>query len=503
MLERGLRVLLVASECQPLAKAGGLGDVVAALGKALARRGHEVRVVLPLYGWIDPERVAARLVGPLRVPMGTGDEGAAVWSARLDGGVETVLLEHRRFYDRPQIYGDPGGDDAWRFGFLSRAALEIALEAPDVPDVVHAHDWPSAPATAYLAHLRESRAPLAGTASVLTIHNLEYQGRFAAAAWPYLGLPAEELASERFEDLGGLNLLKGGIASADALATVSPTHAREMLTPPGGHGLEPFLAARAADTTGILNGVDDELWNPETDALLPRRYSVHDLRGKSACKRALQERLGLEPRADVPLFGIVSRFAPQKGLDLLIAALPPLLEQGEAQLVVQGSGDAGLESFFRELAGRHPRRAAARIGYSEEMAHAIHGGADFFLMPSRYEPCGLGQMYALRYGTLPIVRATGGLADTVVDAASPGGDGTGLTFTAPTPDALGAALRRAVECWYVRPSLIARLRRRAMAQRFSWDAAAARYEAVYAAALAKRGRHGVRRSDTVSGAAAG
>jgi starch synthase len=486
MLERGLRVLLVASECHPLAKTGGLGDAVAGLAKALVRRGHEVRVVLPLYGFLDPARLRALPAGSLRVAMGTGDEGAALWNATLEGSLEVTLLEHRHFFDRPGIYGEPGGDDAWRFAFLSRAAIQLAVEAPAAPDVVHAHDWPTALAATYLARLRPGCPPLAGTAAVLTIHNLEYQGRFAAAAWPYLGLPPADLTSDRLEDLGGLNLLKGGIATADALTTVSPTHAREMIMAPGGHGLEPFLARRSADTTGILNGVDDEVWNPEIDVLLPRRYTVRDLRGKSACKRALQERLGLEARADVPLFGVVSRFVPHKGLDLLVDALPPLLEHGEVQLVVQGSGDAGLERFFTDLAARFPQRAAARIGYSERTAHEIHAGADFFVMPSRYEPCGLGQMYALRYGTLPIVRATGGLADTVVDAEAAGGEGTGFTFVAPTSDALAATLRRAVDCWYARPALVARLRRRAMAQRFSWDDAAARYEAVYEGVLAKR-----------------
>jgi starch synthase len=482
MRSAGLRLLYVASECQPLAKAGGLGDAVAALMKTLARRGHDARLLLPLYGWIDPTKLGARPLGPLRVPMGDGDRHGALWSAPLAAGGRVYLLEHDEFFRRPSIYGsgpDAAGDP-WRFAFLSRAALQIALDGEFVPDVLHAHDWPTALAAAYLAELRASQAVLHATASVLTIHNLEHQGRFSAAAWPYFGLPGARFRAEELEDHGGVNLLKGGIAAADAITTVSPTHAREMQTSTGGYGLDAFLAARRAEITGILNGVDDEIWDPHGDRLLPRSFDVGDLRGKLACKRALQTAFALEQRDDLPILGVVSRFAAQKGLDLLCAPLTAALESGDAQLAVQGSGEPALESFFAGLARRFPGRAGVRIGYSEETAHRIHGGADFFLMPSRYEPCGLGQMYAMRYGTLPIVRATGGLADTVSAYDESTGEGTGFVFGAATEAACGVALRRALDTWYQRPAHIARLRRRAMARRFSWDDSAARLEAVYA-----------------------
>jgi len=482
MRSAALRLLFVAPECHPLAKAGGLGDAVAALVKTLARRGHDVRVLLPRYGWIDPVALGARALGPIRVPMGGGvEQYGALWLAALPGGGSVYLLEHDDFFARGGIYGDgpAAAGDVWRFAFLSRAALQIALEFDFVPDVVHVHDWPTALAAAYLEQLRPSEPVLRRTASVLTIHNVEYQGRFSAEAWPYLGLPADQLQPGRLEDLGGLNLLKGGIAAADAITTVSPTHARDMQTPAGGHGLEAFLARRASSITGILNGVDDEVWDPHVDPFVPRRFDARDLRGKLACKRALQTAFALEQRDDVPVLGIVSRFAAQKGLDLLRGALPAVLEAGEAQLVVQGAGEPALEQFFAALGRRYAGRAGVRIGYSEEGAHRIHGGADFFLMPSRYEPCGLAQMYAMRYGTLPIVRATGGLADTVSDYDESTGDGTGFVFLAPTEAACGAALRRAIETWYVRPAHVAKLRRHAMARRFSWDDSAARLEAVY------------------------
>jgi starch synthase len=490
MRSAALRLLYVASECQPFAKAGGLADAVSALAKTLGRRGHDARVLLPLYGWIDPDALGARALGPLRVPMGDGDRHGALWSLRLDGGGRVYLLEHDEFFKRDAVYGtgDGAAGDIWRFAFLSRAALQLALEGEFIPDVLHAHDWPTALSVAYLDALRAAEPALRPCASVLTIHNLEYQGRFSADAWRYVGLPHERFRAEEFEDHGGINLLKGGIAAADAITTVSPTHAREMQCPGGGHGLEPFLAQRRRAITGILNGVDEEVWDPRVDRLLPCPFEVGDLRGKLACKRALQADFALEQRDAVPLLAIVSRFAAHKGLDLLRRPLQAALDAGDAQLVVQGSGDAPLDGFFADLARRLPGRVGVRTGYSEETAHRIHGGADFFLMPSRYEPCGLGQMYAMRYGTLPIVRATGGLADTVTPYDETSSEGTGFVFAAATEEAFGAVLRRALDTWYLRPAQIARLRRHAMARRFSWDDAATRLETVYGIALEGRAR---------------
>lgn len=488
MFSAGLRLLFVASECQPLAKAGGLGDAVAALVKTLARRGHDARVLLPRYAGIDPVSLGGRSLGTIRVPMGGETLDAALWLAPLAGGGSVYLLERDDLLAGGAIYG-AGRDyarDAYRFAFLSRAALQVILDFGFEADLLHAHDWPAAPAPAYLAELRARDARLARVGSVLTIHNVEYQGRFAMDAWRWIGLPDGQRTADRFEDLGGINFLKGGVAAADAITAVSPTYAREIQSPGGGHGLHAYFSRRAASITGILNGVDEDLWDPRTDPVLARRFDARDLRGKLTCKRALQAAFALEQRDDVPVLGIVSRLAPQKGLDLLHESLLAVLEAGRAQLVVQGSGEVVLEDTFRELAARFPGRAGVHVGYSEETAHRIHAGADFFLMPSRHEPCGLGQMYAMRYGTLPVVRATGGLADTVVAYDESTGEGTGFVFLAPTADACGAALRYAIDTWYRRPAHVARLRHQAMARRFSWDDAAARLEKVYASVIGAR-----------------
>jgi starch synthase len=488
MFSAGLRLLFVASECQPLAKAGGLGDAVAALVKTLARRGHDARILLPRYASLDPVALGGRSQGTIRVPMGGETLDAELWRAPLEGGGTVYLLERDDLFAGGGVYGagDAYARDAYRFSFLSRAALQLALDFDFVPDVLHAHDWPTALAPAYLQVLRAHEPRLARTGSVLTIHNVEYQGRFAIDAWRWIGLPDEQRTPDRFEDLGGLNFLKGGVAAADAITAVSPTYAREIRTEAGGHGLHPYFARRAASLTGILNGVDEELWDPRTDAFLAQRFDARDLRGKLGCKRALQAAFALEQRDDVPVLGIVSRLAQQKGLDLLPEPLAAVLDERRAQLVVQGSGDPALEETFRALAARFPGQAGVHVGYSEETAHRVHAGADFFLMPSRHEPCGLGQMYAMRYGTLPIVRATGGLADTVTAYDESTGDGTGFVFVAPTADACGAALRYAIDTWYRRPAHVARLRRQAMSRRFSWDDSAARLERVYASVIGAR-----------------
>jgi starch synthase len=483
------RILFVASECLPFAKAGGLGDVVSALSKALVRRGHDARILLPLYGSIDRDRFGIEPLAPVCVHMGNGEEvWAGLWRTTLDGLVPVYFLEYQRFYGRPAIYNEAWeyGDNPWRFALLSKSALQMAVDLEWTPDVVHVHDWPTSLVPVYLAHLERRYAALAGTASVLTIHNVEYQGKFPADALDYIGLPPAVFNPGELEDHGGLNFLKCGVAFADVITTVSPTHASEMTGAVGGHGLGPHLARRAGVTVGILNGVDEEVWNPESDPLLSVRFSHESMRGKLECKQALQARFGLDPRPDVPLFGIVSRFAAQKGLGLVRDALPPLLRGTAMQLVVLGSGDPELEGFFSRLRETHPHSVGSSFGYSEELAHLIEAGADFFLMPSLYEPCGLNQMYSMRYGTLPIVRATGGLADTVVDADATSDAGTGFVFHEPTPAALADAIGRAIRTWYWHPSQIARMRRAAMVRRFGWDESAARYDEVYERAIATR-----------------
>ncbi|HYC23526.1 MAG TPA: glycogen synthase GlgA [Candidatus Bathyarchaeia archaeon] len=479
------KVLFVASECIPYAKAGGLGDVVGALSKVLVKRGHDVRVLMPLYASVDRARHGVHEVGSMCVHMGYGEENwVGLNETVLDELVPVYMIDYRRFFDRPGIYGYP--DDPYRFALLAKSALQFALDTDFVPDVMHLHDWPTALVAAYLNTGTGKVAPLSRSASVLTIHNIMYQGKFETSALGYIGLGFEHFNPDELEDHGGINLLKPGIHFADAITTVSPTHAREMMSPIGGHGLGPLLHRRETDLTGILNGIDDDVWNPETDLLIPERFDAHDMHGKLKCKRTLQQRFDLEPRPDLPLLATVSRFVEQKGFDLVRDALPRALDALPIQFVVLGSGDPAIEQFFRDLAARYPGRVGMYVGYSEELAHLIEAGADLFLMPSLYEPCGLNQMYSMRYGTLPIVRETGGLADTVEDHDPESGSGTGFTFAPPDAGALYETIARAVSTWFRHPAQIAQLRRRGMAKRFLWDASAAAYEAVYERAIAAR-----------------
>lgn len=484
------RVLMVTSECAPLAKTGGLGDAVAGLAKALRQAGCDVRVVLPFYAGIPRTTYRVTSEGAACVHMGGGAEHwIGVHRTALAPGLPVWLVEYERYFGRPGIYDGPGGeytDNAFRFALLCEAALQICRDRAFYPQVVHVHDWPTA-LLAPLLRLREPQGtPLGGAATVLTIHNVAYQGIYDASVYPYLGFGPGHFTPDEFECYGKVNLLKAGVAWADALTTVSPGYAAEILTPAGGQGLAPYLVRRQADLVGILNGADYEHWNPATDPRIPARYSARAPGNKAACKRALQERLGLRPDPATPLIGAVSRLAAQKGLDWLRAFLPDLLNRLDFQFAALGTGDPALENYLRWISAAYPDRVACRIGFSEEWSHWIQAGSDFFLMPSRFEPCGLSQMYALRYGTLPIVRATGGLADTVQDYDPATGRGTGIVFQDPTPEALQAAIERAIALWHTRPARIARMRRAAMRLSFSWGHAARQYMAVYRRALRRR-----------------
>lgn len=490
-----LRVLFVASECAPYAKTGGLGDVVAALPKALRRLGHDVRLVLPLYGSIDRAKYGIAFESAACAHMGQGEENwIGVHTAVLDGEVPVWFVEYERFFGRPGIYDYAGReypDNAFRFALLSKAATQICKDRQFIPDIMHVHDWPTALVAAFLKTWDYVLSPLSTTAGVLTIHNIGYQGLYHPGAFAYLGVGSEHFNPDVFETYGQINLLKAGIHFADALTTVSPTHARELLDPAGGMGLAYYLQRRSSNLFGILNGVDYEHWNPATDALLPARYRPDDLSGKAVCKAALQERFGLEQRADLPVFGIVSRFAQQKGFNLLREALPPALNDMLMQLVVLGTGDPETESFFHWLTGNYPGRVGSYIGFSNELSHLIEAGSDFFLMPSLYEPCGLNQSYSMKYGTLPIVRATGGLDDTVQNYDEATGAGTGFKFWDANGRALYYTIGWAVSTWFDRPHHIAQLRQQAMAQDFSWGDSARKYVDVYEHALRNRRSPGV------------
>jgi starch synthase len=445
IVSRVLRVLFVASECAGLVKTGGLGDVIAALPKALVDAGVDVRVLLPGYeavlAALPAARECAALAPAAELPA------ARLLEARLPSQVPGYVLDCAELYERDGgPYQDRDGrdwpDNALRFGLLGHAAARIA--APDgplawKPDVLHAHDWQAALAPAYAALAGGPRA-----ATVMTIHNLAFQGVFDLAWLAPLGVPPSAWSMYGVEYYGRLSFLKAGLYYADAITTVSPTYAREICAAPLGMGLEGLLAARSADLVGILNGIDDELWNPRTDRAIAARYGPASLWRKRRNKQALQAHFALAPRADVPLFGIVSRLTQQKGVDLVAAAAERIVAL-PAQLVVLGAGERALEKAIAAAAARHPGSVGVEIGFDERLAHAIEAGADAFLMPSRFEPCGMNQMYSQRYGTPPVVHATGGLADSVVDstpATLADGTASGFAFTGATVDALCAAAGR-------------------------------------------------------------
>jgi starch synthase len=488
--EETLRVLFVASECTPYAKTGGLGDVVAGLSKALRQLGHDARVLIPLYSLIDRSKYGLKPATGACVHMGGNVEHwVGVHETMLDGVVPVWFLDYNSYFGRPGIYDGPFGhyyDNAYRFALLSKAALQICKDQQWIPHVMHGHDWPSALVPVFLKTWDRVLSPLSNTASVLTIHNIGYPGVYDANILWYAGLGGQYFTSDVFEDRGRANLLKAGIWFADALTTVSPTHAKEILDPIGGRGLAPYVNNRRADLFGILNGVDYSHWNPETDHHLPARYSATDMSGKAACKRALQKHFHLEVTDKLPLFGIVSRFAHQKGVGLLHGALTEALDDMLIQVVVLGNGDSATENFFRWLHSAYPGRVGVDVGFSAELSHLIEAGSDFFLMPSLYEPCGLSQIYSLKYGTLPVVRATGGLDDTVQNYNEATGDGTGFKFWEPSARALYYCIGWAVSTWFDRPRDIIKLRQQAMAQDFSWPKSARQYIDVYQHALRKK-----------------
>jgi len=476
-----MRILHVAAEIYPLVKTGGLADVVAALPPALARRGLDVRVLLPglppiLAGMLDLKPL-------VRLGPAFGAALITICVGRLpDSGLTAYVIDAPFLYRREgNPYIGPDGHD-WndnhrRFALLAWTAAHLASGEFDPdwqPAIIHAHDWHAGLVPVYL---RQNPALL--TRTVFTIHNLAFRGIFPLDCHAELGLSARKLTPLGIEFHGKISFMKAGLVYANRITTVSPTYAREIRTAEFGCGLEGVLRDRGADLSGILNGVDYAIWSPD-DALIAKPYDADNLNGKKACKLALQQELGLEKNADRPLFAIVSRLTSQKGMDLVLAALPDLLREG-AQLAVLGTGDGDLEAGFRYAAAANPETVGAHIGYDETLSHRFIAGADVLLVPSRFEPCGLTQLYALRYGTLPLVRRVGGLADTVVDATPEtlGADSaTGFVFAEASRLALGARIREA--CALFRDAPVWRkVQQRAMGQDFSWDDSAAHYEALY------------------------
>ena len=486
-MNRPLRVLFVTPELAPWVKAGGLGDVSRDLPRALAARGADMRVLIPAYPALRAAHPAAREVARFAAPGGTL-EPARLLEA---GGVPRIyLLDCAPYYDRPGgPYGSEDGadwpDNALRFGLLGRIAALLGTDASPLawrPDVVHGHDWPAGLAPAFLAFAQGARA-----ASVMSIHNLSYQGLFERDVLERLGLPPQAFAPDGLEFHGRVSFLKAGLHYATRLATVSEGYAREIRGQPLGFGLEGLLERRSADLSGILNGIDTAIWDPARDPHLASNYDAGRLEAKRENKAALQRELGLREDPAAPLLGVVSRLVEQKGTDLVLAIAPELAREG-AQLAVLGRGSHAIEDALRGLQADHPGAVAARIDFSEPLAHRIEAGADLFLMPSRFEPCGLNQLYSMRYGTPPVVRRTGGLADSVLDASEENlraGSATGFVFDEPTADGLRAALRRALAL-YRDPERWAGLQRAAMARDSGWSRAAREYLELYRAALAPR-----------------
>ena len=465
-----IKVLMVASEAAPFAKSGGLADVVGSLPAALRAFDCEVAVLIPRYSRIELTS-ARRVYDSLPVWLGPSMYDTSIYQAEAE--TPFYFLEAPVLYDRDGLYGDSKGDypdNARRFAVLSRAALSVARRIFR-PQILHCHDWESALAPVYLRTAFRYDPTFLGIKTLFTIHNLGYQGLFAPSVLPQIGFDRQIFTVDGLEFYGKVNLLKGGLLFSDALSTVSQGYAAEIQTEEYGFGLDGVLRARSADLYGILNGVDYRDWNPATDAHLTAHYSAQDLSGKPLCKKELIRGFGLpEKAADRLLLGTVSRLASQKGTDLILEIAPQLAEQ-DLYLVALGAGDAPYEAKLRAVAAAHPDHIRVEIGYDDALAHKIEAGADIFLMPSRYEPSGLNQMYSLRYGTVPVVRATGGLDDTI-------DGGTGFKFREYSAPALMAAIREASAAFENRPEWEGMMRR-GMQKDFSWRASAAEYAALY------------------------
>ncbi len=479
-----MRILFVASEGLPFSKTGGLADVVEALPKALVAQGHDVAVVLPRYRNTQIKNI---VIKSLTIPMGTSLRFPRIADGARPGSVQYFFVDDPQYFDREQLYGVGGRDypdNAERFAEFARAAIELAKQLW-MPDVIHCHDWQSALVPVLLRTAYTPDPQLSGIPVIFTIHNMAYHGLFARDALARIGLPDSLFRIDALEFFGHLNYLKGGLLFSDYLTTVSRKYAEEIQTTEYGQGLDGVVRTRADHLVGILNGVDYSVWNPEVDSLIATRYSASDLSGKQACKCDLLAAFQLpEENLQRPLIGIVSRFADQKGFDLLAQVADELMQEDMA-IVALGSGEAKHERMFRELSQQFPERLAVKIAYDNTLAHKIEAGADIFLMPSRYEPCGLNQIYSLRYGTVPVVRATGGLDDTIEPFDPASGRGTGFKFSEYTGPALLAALHEALAT-YGDKTAWRRLQANGMAKDFSWNASALEYGRLYD--VARKGR---------------
>ncbi len=481
-----MNIFLASSEVHPYSKTGGLADMVGALGKTMVQAGHRVGVVTPLYlGVRERFPRMMRLGLPLDFPLGMNRASGEAWSLEPMEGLTVYFVDQPALFQRSGLYEQYGidyADNAERFMFFSKAVVHLALHLPRKPEVLHLHDWQTAFAAVFIHHQRRLPQWHAAPRTCLTVHNMAYQGLFPASQYALANLPWDYFVPDGVEFYGQTNYLKAGIAFADLLATVSPRYAREITTPEYGCGLDGLLRHRSAALSGILNGVDYDEWNTTKNPCLPYPYSVNDLTGKSANKRELQREFGLPEIGDVPLFGSIGRLVDQKGVDIMLGALEQMLG-ANLQFVLLGAGMPRFECAFRALASRFPSQVAVRIGFDQALSHRIEAGSDFFLMPSRFEPCGLNQMYSLRYGTIPVVRATGGLDDTVIDIRDDRDRANGIKFSVYSSPALAKAIRKALAL-YAEPELLQWFRRNAMAADFSWEWTAKQYVALYERMLA-------------------
>ncbi|WP_295053389.1 glycogen synthase GlgA [Sulfuricurvum sp.] len=479
-----LNILIAASEVVPFAKSGGLADVAGALPKALRSLGHDVRLVMPRYYIVDREKYALRLMeGGLGVPMGAlGEVWGGVYEGVLPGtDIPVYFIDHEGFFGRGGLYEENGYsyiDNDSRFIFFSRAVMQLAKKIRFHPDVIHANDWHTAAIPMMLNTHYAYDSDFAHTGSLLTIHNLQHQGHFYKGAMEILDIGWDHFNANEIEEYDGINLLKGGIVHADAISTVSRKYAQEIRTDEFGWGLERLIDHNAYKLHGILNGVDYDEWNPAVDPFIAQTFDSDSMEGKKVCKRVLQHTFGLPERDDVPVIGLVGRLAEQKGIELLVHSIHALMHM-ELQIVLLGAGEKWAEHFFSDIAGRYPDKFRCYIGYRNDLAHQIEAGSDLFLMPSLFEPCGLNQIYSLRYGTLPIVRATGGLDDTIENYANDSRHGTGFKFYDATPDALINTVGWALYTWYNDSQGFEAMQRNAMERRFDWTVSAQEYEALY------------------------
>ena len=487
-----MKILMVTAEAVPFAKTGGLADAVSALAIVLNKLGHDVRIVMPRYYKIDRSTLEP-LEGPMGVPAGYIEAWTEVYQGTMPStkDLPVYFIDHEQSFGRDGVYGtsaDPDfHDNPYRFSVLCHGAFQLCRKIDWYPDIIHAHDWSAALAPVLLRFIQRYNG-FQKTASVFTIHNLGYQGVYGKYNYPATGLDWNFFYAAGFEDWDRINFLKAGLTSADMLTTVSPTYAQEIQTPSSGFRMDALLRHRSQDLVGILNGVDTDVWNPSKDTFIAENYSVKNLEGKAKDKAELQKRMGLPVDPDVPLFGIITRLADQKGVAELFAptygSMYKICTEMKVQVVVLGAGERWCEDELRALESKLPN-FKAYIGYDESLSHQIEAGSDFFIMPSRYEPCGLNQMYSLLYGTLPIVRRTGGLADTVQNYNQETGEGTGFMFDELTPQSVFDTVGWAVYAWYNKKDHILAMQKRAMSQDFSWEASAEGYLEVYKKALSK------------------